>query len=143
MLKLRAVKVATSFHWISSIVSKFDNTIFWKPLSKGISDKSLKFFGPPTTKWRPCEFFVKLNGNHLLMANIFKLHKYQTFGLLELHNMSKIWFANIKFSLWKTWFTINGLSKMLFHFIASFIFPNFNWLLPKLLILFHNGFREF
>ena len=36
------------------------------------------------------KFFVKLNGNHLLMANIFKLHKYQTFGLMKVHNTSKI-----------------------------------------------------
>ena len=59
-------------------------------------------FGPPTTKWRPCKIFAKLNGNHLLMANIFKLHEYQTFGLMKMHNMKKIWFANIKFSLWKS-----------------------------------------
>ena len=59
-------------------------------------------FGPPTTKWRPCKIFAKLNGNHLLMANIFKLHEYQTFGLMKMHNMRKIWFANIKFSLWKS-----------------------------------------
>ena len=37
-----------------------------------------------------CKIFAKLNGNHFLMANIFKLHKYQTFGLLKRHNMSKI-----------------------------------------------------
>ena len=71
---------------------------FWRPLSKEMSAKSLKFFGPPTTKWRPCKIFAKLNGNHLLMANIFKLHKYQTFGLIKIHNMSKIWFANNKFN---------------------------------------------
>ena len=59
-------------------------------------------FGPPTTKWWPCKIFTKLNGNHLLMANIFKLQKYQTFGLMKMHNMNKIWFANNKFNLW-TW----------------------------------------
>ena len=59
----------------------------------------MKFFGPPTTKWRPCKIFAKLNGNHLLMANIFKLHEYQTFGLMKMHNMCKIWFANNIFSL--------------------------------------------
>ena len=63
--------------------------------------KSLKFFGPTTTKWWSCKIFVKWNKNHLLMANIFKLHKYQTFGLLKMHN-SKIWFANSKFSLWES-----------------------------------------
>ena len=40
-------------------------------------------FGPPTKKWRACKNFAKLNGNHLLMANLFKLHKYQTIGLLK------------------------------------------------------------
>ena len=78
------------------------NNIFWKPLSKEIFDKSSKFFGPPTTKWRPCKFFVNLNGNHFLMAKSFKLHKYQTFGLSKIHNMSKIWFANKKFSFSKS-----------------------------------------
>ena len=81
--------------------SKLDNTIFWKPQSKEISGKSLKFFGTPTTIWRPCKFFAKLNGNHLLMANIFKLHKCQTFVLLKMHNMIKIRFFNNKFNLGK------------------------------------------
>ena len=40
--------------------------------------------------WRSCKVFGKLNKNHLLMANILKLHKYQTFGLLKMHNMYKI-----------------------------------------------------
>ena len=79
--------------------SKLGNTVFLRLFSKEISTKSLKFFGPPTTKWRPCKIFAKLNGNHLLMANIFKLHEYQTFGLMKIHNMCKIWFANKIFSL--------------------------------------------
>ena len=57
---------------------------------KKMSAKSFKLFGPPTTKWWSCKVFAKLNGNHLLMANIFKLHKYQVFGLMEMHNMCKI-----------------------------------------------------
>ena len=32
---------------------------------------------------------AKLNGNHLLMANTFKLQEYQTFGLMKMHNMNK------------------------------------------------------
>ena len=35
------------------------------------------------------------------MDNIFKLYEYQTFGLLKMHNMYKIWFANNIFILWK------------------------------------------
>ena len=50
----------------------------------------------------PCKIFTKLNRNHLLIANIFKLHEYQTFGLMKMHNMCKIWFANKIFSLWKS-----------------------------------------
>ena len=50
----------------------------------------------------PCKIFAKLNRNHLLMANIFKLHEYQTFGLMKMHDMCKIWFANNIFSLWKS-----------------------------------------
>ena len=74
--------------------SKLDNTVFWRLLSKEMSAKSLKVFGLPTTKWRPCKIFTKLTRNHLLMANIFKLHEYKTFGLMKMHNMCKIWFAN-------------------------------------------------
>ena len=33
------------------------------------------------------------------MANIFKPLEYQTFGLIKMHNMSKIWFASNKFNL--------------------------------------------
>ena len=64
-----------------------------------MSAKSLKFFGPPTTKWWPCKIFAKLNRNHFLMANIFKPHEYQTFGLIKMHVMYKIRFANKIFSL--------------------------------------------
>ena len=51
-----------------------------------IAANSTIFFGPPTTKWRSCKTFTKLIRNHLLMANISKLHEYQAFGL------KKIWF---------------------------------------------------
>ena len=42
--------------------------------------------------------FAKLKGCHLLIANIFKLHKfhkYQTFGLMKMHSMSKINYEKI------------------------------------------------
>ena len=64
-----------------------------------MSAESLKFFDSPTTKWRACKIVAKLNEKHLLMANIFKLDEYQTFGLIKMHNMSKSWFANNKFNL--------------------------------------------
>ena len=74
---------------------KLDNALFWRPLSKEMCAESLQF---STTEWWPCNFFAKLNGNHLLIANIFKLHEYQTFDLIKMHNMSKIWFVNNKFN---------------------------------------------
>ena len=103
LLKLRPVEVATSFHWISSRStscqahknsSKLDNAIFWRLLSKEMPAKSLKVSGLPTTKWWPCKIFSKLTKNHVLTDNVFKLHKYQTFGLMKMHTMCKIGFAN-------------------------------------------------
>ena len=65
--------------------------------------ESFKFFDPPTTKWRLFKFFAKLNGNYILMANFSKLHKYQTFGLIELHNLSKGQLSDRVFKLWKSY----------------------------------------
>ena len=87
------------FQFIEYRLDKLANTVFWRLFSKQMSDKSLKFFGRPTTKWRPCKVFAKLKGNQFLMANIFKLHKYQAFGLMKMYNMCKIWFSNNIFSL--------------------------------------------
>ena len=61
----------------------------------------MKLFGPSTTKWWAYKIIAKLTGDRLLMANIFKLHEYQPFGLIKMHNMSKVWFANRKFNLLK------------------------------------------
>ena len=38
---------------------------------------------------RVFKFFAKLSGNHILMTNFYEFRKYQTFGLVELHNLSK------------------------------------------------------
>ena len=64
----------------------------------------MKFFGAPTTKCRPCKIFVKLNRNHLLMAlkSYFQTSPISDLRFTEMHKMSKIWFANNKFSLWKS-----------------------------------------
>ena len=51
---------------------KLDNTIFWRPVSRKMSAKSLKCFGPPTTKWRPRKIFAKLNRSYLLMTKYFQ-----------------------------------------------------------------------
>ena len=69
---------------------------------------------------------------------------YPTFGLLKMHNMSKMWFANNKFSCKDAWFTINRLSKILF---LPFHFSNFQitivknhpflWWISKVLMKFY------
>ena len=64
--------------------------------------ESFKFFDPPTTKWRSFKFFAELNGNHILMPNFSKFRKYQTFGLIELHNLSKVQLADEIFKLLKS-----------------------------------------
>ena len=52
--------------------------------------KSLKFSGSPATKQQLFKISAKFSKNHLLMANVFKRHEYQTSGLIKMHNMSKI-----------------------------------------------------
>ena len=77
----------------------------------------MKLFDPSTTKWRPCKVLAKLDGNHLLMANIFKLHKYQTFSLMKMHNMCKIGFANLFFENFSNLFFEKGATKKQKFFI--------------------------
>ena len=99
---------------------------FWKLLSKKISGESLKFFGLPTTKWRPCKLFVKLNENHLLMANIFKLHKYQTFGLLKMHNIAQ----KMKFSIKDFFSKCDQILNGKLHFLCSVIWTKYDlWII--------------
>ena len=93
----------------------------------------MKFFDLPTTKWQPFKFFSKLNGNHFLMANIFNLHKYQTFGLLKIHNMSKSLICQQKIQFVKKL----GLQSSYFLIWPFFIFPNFKWLLSKIIWNYH------
>ena len=75
---------------------------FWKLTAKQVFGDSFRFFDSTTTKWRSIKFFSKLNGNHILMANFSKLRKYQTFVLIELHNLSKGQLADRIFKLWKS-----------------------------------------
>ena len=84
--------------------------------------KSLKFFCPSMTKIRLFKVFLNLYRNHLLMADIFKLNKYQTFGLMKMYKMSKIWFAYNNFSLWKSLlFDKLGVKNFVFK-IGAFLF---------------------
>ena len=82
---------------------KLDNTFFWKLTAKEMFVEHFKFFDPPTTKWRPVKCFAKLNGNYILMAAFSKLRKYQTFALIELHNLSKGQLVDRIFKLWKSY----------------------------------------
>ena len=112
-----------------------------------MSGKSLKIFCPPTTKWWPYKTFAKLNGNHLLIASIFKVHVCQTFGLMKMHNMNKIRFANNKFSLWKKFgLRLTGHQKCYFLIFAFLFFQisddNCQKSYEKT-ILFYNEFRRF
>ena len=141
MLKLRVVDVATSFHLISSRStwqeahknsSKLGNIVLWRLLSKEMFANSLKLFGSPTTKWWPWKIFGKLNRNNLLMANIFKLHGYQTFGLMKIQ-MLKICFPNKIFSVKKFGLRLVGRQKWYFLFFAFFSYPNFKNLSSKIL----------
>ena len=99
----------------------------------------------------PFKIFAKMNGNHFLITNIFKLHKNQTFGLLKIHNLSKVWHApskkKIKTQFEKKLFTINRLSKMLFFIFCLFHVSKFQMTVVKNLIekptFFYNVFRAF
>ena len=66
-----------------------------------MSSKILKFIGSPTTKLQFSQIFAKLNGNHLPIPNILKLHEYQGFGLMKMHNINKFWYPNNKVTLGK------------------------------------------
>ena len=59
-----------------------------------MSGKSFKFFDPLITKWRPFKILAKLNESDILTANIFKINEHQTFGSIEMHNASNIYFSN-------------------------------------------------
>ena len=68
--------------------------------------------------------------NHLLMAIIFKHHKYQTFGLMKMHNMCKTWIMQFV----KTFgFRLTGRWKCYFLIFAFSLYPNFKCLLSKIL----------
>ena len=68
------------------------------------------------------------------MTNIFKLDKCQTFGLLKMLNMSKIYE--------KACFTIIGLSKMLsFNFCFNFNFSKFQMDIVKKVMELPSSFK--
>ena len=56
----------------------------------------------PSQNDGPLNFLRNWTDNHILMANFSKLRKYQTFVLIELHNLSKGQLADRIFKLWKS-----------------------------------------
>ena len=85
---------------------------------------------------------MKLNGNHILMVNFSKLRKWQTFLLIELHNLSKCQLADIIFKLWKAVFTIIRSSNIHFLKFWHFNSPAFKRLLSKFLLKNLQVFRS-
>ena len=104
----------------------------------------MKFFGRPTTKWWSSKTFAKLNGNHLLMANIFiileKSWKYILFHLTKLNmllanHILYILCIFIKPNVWYLWsLKILAIKKWFpFSFAKNFTGPPFCvWLTKKL-----------
>ena len=66
--------------------------------SKSFLKVSSSLTHPPQDQ-DPLKCFAKLSGNHILMVNFSKLCKYQTFGLIELYNLSKGQLADRIFKL--------------------------------------------
>ena len=67
----------------------------------------------------------KFNGNYILMATFSKLHKYQTFCLIELHNLSKGQLADRMFKLWKNYvYNYRAISNIQLLKFWLFNFPN-------------------
>ena len=110
LLQLRNVELAISSLSLSlnkrqtKIVENSTIHFFWKCLvkKKQVFGESFKLFDPPTTKWRSFKFFVKLNEKHILMDNFSKFCQYQTFGFIELSNLSKDQLSDTIFKLWKS-----------------------------------------
>ena len=88
-------------------------------------------FGPPTKKWRACKNFAKLNGNHLLMANLFKLHKYQTIGLLKCIIWAKSNLAILNPVCKKFVLRLTGCRNCYFLIFAFFYFSIFKMTIVK------------
>ena len=88
-ISLLSLSLRSSWQQTDEYSRKLDNIYFWKLIPKQVLFESFKFFDPPTTKWWSFKAFAKFNGNHISIANFFKLCKYQTFFKIKLHNLSK------------------------------------------------------
>ena len=95
--------------------------------------ESFKFFDPPNTKRWSFNFFKKLNKNHILIANVSKLFKYKTFGLMAWHNLSKGQSADRILKLWKSCVYDYRPSNMQLLKFWLFNFSNLQTTLSKIL----------
>ena len=70
---------------------------------------------------------MKLNRNHILITNFPKLCKYQTFDLIELHNLSKCQLVDRIFKLWKSCvYVYQAIKHTIFEILAFQFFQLWN-----------------
>ena len=104
---------------------KLDNTFFWKLTPKQVLLKiSSSLIHPPQSDG-PLNFLRNWTDNHILMTNFSKLRKYQTFVLIELHNLSKVQLADRILKLWKSCVYDYRVVEHTFFFNSAFCFLNF------------------
>ena len=96
--------------------------------------KVWSFLFHPPQNGSPVKFLQNwMESNHLLMANILKLHEYQTFGLVKIHDICRIWFANNIFSLlrWNknyfSWFFKGFQYKVVWSLSDNIAYHIGNW----------------
>ena len=88
----------------------------------------------PPQNHGPLNFLRNLTDNHILMAHFSKLRKYQTFVLIELHNMSKGQLADRIFKIIKKLcLRLPGRRTYIFCNSDILIFPTFKQLLSTFL----------
>ena len=74
---------------------------------------------------------AKFNGNHPLMANVFKLQEHQTFGLMKCIIWAKSDLAIISSIYERVWFTISKQLKILLFNFYLFYFSKFQMTIVK------------
>ena len=114
---------------------------FGKLTPKQMFGKSFKFFDRPTTKRWSFKFFEKLDGI-ILIANFSKHRKYQTFGLIELHNLSKVQLADKILKFWKSYVYDHRPVEHTTFEILTFYFFNFQTTFIKSFMKKLPGFKK-
>ena len=105
--------------------------------------KNLCFLAAPFSKSKLLTFGIFNESNiWAKVYHVFKLREYQTFGLMKMHNICKIWFASNIFSLWKR-LVYDWPSKMLFLTFCLFPLPKFLKTIVKNHIMILRFLRNF